>query len=417
MRVALYGNRGFSRQVLSHLLEDWDVVGVVGANPDEDAVQTGFVPIHEVAEDAGVPGIGVDDVNDHEVTSFLESVEPDVAVCAGWTQIIDEELLGIPADGTWGLHASDLPQGRGGAPVNWSIIHGEPAVTMSLFEFVPEVDDGDVLGQRSVPVEDRDTVGTVYDRLTVASFDLLDDALERLEAGGLNPVSQNRAEATYRPNRTPDDGWMDWRASARDQYNFVRALTDPYPGAFTFFDSDRLTVWDAEPRGEACADAASGEVIRVIDGAGVDVCTGGEVLRLRRVQLGDRPRLWADEFADRLNVTPGRVLGRTDDVPEDWFYTGIRDADGGTRYDTNLQPGETGVIQAVVASPTTPREFHVEATLGGRTLIETTHRVHGEEFVAVRFETAETGIHTLKVAFDRGGDRMDTRYLKVFVTE
>jgi methionyl-tRNA formyltransferase len=152
MRVTLYGNRGFSRQVLSHLLDDWEVVGVVGANLDEDEVQTGFVPVHEVAEDAGVPSIGVDDVNDPEVASFLESVEPDIAVCAGWTQIIDEELLGIPTEGTWGLHASDLPRGRGGAPVNWSIIHGEPEVTMSLFEFVPEVDDGDVIGQRSVPV-------------------------------------------------------------------------------------------------------------------------------------------------------------------------------------------------------------------------------------------------------------------------
>jgi methionyl-tRNA formyltransferase len=257
----------------------------------------------------------------------------------------------------------------------------------------------------------------VYDRLTVASFDLLDEALERLEAGHLDPMSQDRAEATYRPNRKPKDGWIDWRMSSRDQYNFVRALTDPYPGAFTFFESDRLTVWDTRTRAEECPDAAPGEVVRVIDGVGVDVCTGGEVLRLKRVQLGDRPQMWADEFADRHGVTSGRVLGRADDVPEGWFYTGIRDCDGSTHYDTNLRPGETCVIRAVAASPTTPREFRMEATLGGRTLVETTRQVHGEESVEVRFRPAETGIRTLTVAFSSDGDRIDTRYLKVFVTE
>lgn len=396
-------------------MDEWNVVGVVGANPDEEE-QTAFVPVHEVAEAAGVPGVGVDDVNSPEVRSFLESVEPDVAVCAGWTQIIDEDLLDIPAEGTWGLHASDLPRGRGGAPVNWSIIHGKPDVTMSLFEFVPEVDDGDVLGKRTVPVEDRDTVETVYDRLTVASFDLLDEALGSLERGRLDPSEQDRTAATYRPNRTPEDGRIDWRASSRDQYNFVRALTEPYPGAFTFFESERLTIWAAEPVAEQCPDAVPGEVVRVVDGGGVDVCTGGEVLRLQRVRLGDRPAMWADEFADRHGVTSGRVLGAPGDVPDDWFYTGIRDGDGGTRYDTNLRPGETGAIRAVVDSSATPRDVRVEATLDGRQVVETTRTVHGEASVEFQYGSDEPGIKTLKVAFSCDGDRVDTRYLKVFVT-
>lgn len=412
LRIALLGSREFSRQILSHLHSvGWNVVLAIGAEGGLAASQAGHTSMAEFCQREGIPYVGTDDIRDEDVRTRLEAADPVVGLCCGWTQIVPEAVLGIPDRGFWGLHASSLPEGRGGAPVNWQLIHGEDRVGLSLFEFVPEVDHGDVVDQTVVPVEPRDDVATVYDRVTLAAFELLDRALGALARGDVEKTPQRYADATYLPQRKPEDGLIDWGRPALEQWNWIRALTKPYPGAFTFVDGRKLTVWDSSLVGDD-TDATDGEIIDVEPGRGVDVATGGEVLRLDRVQVDSGPAVWADELE---LLAPGTIIGRPADFP-DWLYTGIRDSTGGVHYVTNVQVGDAATFRAVCCSHGAVRDVEVDVTLDGARHSSSRLTVDGwcHEDVVVRPSTS--GPHTLTVAFSEGGTVVDTRTLKLYAS-
>jgi len=413
LRVVVVGNRDFSRQVLAAVAEEHEIVGIVGPDTEPQAGPPGYTSFHETAARHGAPVLATGGLGDPETIDSLERVRPDVCLCAGWTEIIPTETLAVPSNVFLGLHASTLPKNRGGAPVNWAIIRGEDEVGLSLFEFVEEVDDGDVYAQTSVPIAKRDDVGTVYDRLTLAARELARDSLAEIAADEAMPTPQDWSAATYLPQRKPEDGIIDWTRSASALVDWIRALTDPYPGAFTFHDGHRLTVWSAEEV-ERRAESAPGTIISVDDGAGVAVATGDGELCLYRAQFDDGPVAWADNRAESWGLRPGERLGQPDDYPE-WTYTGIRDADGGFDYKTNLTVGDTAEIQAVVCSHSVEVSVDVTATVGGTTLVDRTITVDSRENVPVRVEPSDEGVHTLRISFD-APERSDTRYLNVYAS-
>jgi methionyl-tRNA formyltransferase len=417
MRTVLVGNRALAKHVLRRMLEtDWTVVGAVTPPADSSMAlgQAGFEPLADVAEAHGLPLVEATDINDPGTVSEIASLDPDLCVCPGWSQILDESVLDVPTRGFVGFHASDLPRGRGGAPVNWSLIHGRDAVWLSLFYYTTGVDAGEVIEQRRVPIAPRDDVATVLDAVAVAARDIVDDARGPLAEGRVDATPQDLSRATYRPRRQPQDGLIDWSRPGDAVYDWVRAQTRPYPGAYTFLDGEWLTVWECEPV-DVGASGPPGEVLAVTEGAGIDVATGDGRVRLARVQLDDEPAMWADTLAKRRGIAPGQRLS-TDQAPPEWTYTGIRDASGGTRYATNLSPGETGTVTAVAVAPTESRRITVRATLDGDRLLEKTLTVEGRATVPIEYAPEQRGTHGLNVAFE-SDDRLDTRYLKVFVAD
>jgi methionyl-tRNA formyltransferase len=416
LRLLLVGSRTYSRRVLVHLHEEgWPVVGAVGRLPGENTDRTGADSFRDVCERGDVTLVLPEDINDPDVVETLSELEPDLGVCCGWTQIIAPEVLDVPTHGFVGVHASPLPEGRGGAPVNWQLIRDRDAVGVSLFEFTPEVDHGDIIEQRSVPVERRDDISTVYDKVTAATFDLLDDGLAAFADGVADGTPQRFADATYLPNRAPQDGLIDWSLSTVDQWNWIRALTHPYPGAFTFYEEDRLTVWEAKPTDRDGGDAENGEVIAVEPGRGLLVATGDGVVCLRRVQRDERPELWGDDFAARHNIGSEAVLGQPSDFP-DWLYTGIRGPEDGFDFETNAETGETVTVRAVALAHARERKVTIEAALDGDELIKTSVTVDGwtSRAVPVRLDTA--GPHTFRVSFAVDGETVDVRRLKLYAT-
>lgn len=430
MRTVVVGNRALARHVLRHLVEtDWMVVGVVEPSGRAASRQANFESMAELAERHDLDRITTPDINDAETRDRLAALDPDLCVCPGWHQIIGQSVLDVPTEGFVGFHSSPLPRGRGGAPVNWSLIHGEESVTISLFYYTTGVDAGDVLSQRAVPVEPRDDVSTVFDRLAVAACDAIDDVAGVLRdgRGRGRATAQSLAEATYRPRRQPQDGLVDWEQSPGELVNWIRAQTHPYPGAYTFFDRTRLRIWDATvpaggDRSDGGGDAEErydpGTVLAVVPGRGIDVATGGGVVRLTRIQAGTRPERWADEVARNRSggLSIGDRLGRHH-APDDWLYTGVRDADDGTRYETNLARGETAKLSAVLDAPNGDRRVSVAASVDGETVVDRTVRVRGRVAIPVSYGANETGTSTLELTFEEDDERVDTRYLKFFVTD
>jgi methionyl-tRNA formyltransferase len=224
---------------------------------------------------------------------------------------------------------------------------------------------------------------------------------------------QDVSNATYYPQRKPDDGLVDWSWNARFIFNWIRAQTHPYPGAFTFYDERKLYLWRAEHIDVNCSDKIPGEVIEIINGSGIDVCVGDGALRLIRVQSENFPPEWADHFAHRNEIRSGTVLG-TDNAFPDWIYTGIRDEEGRFDYETNLRKGDVGRIQAVCCSQKSPRNIQIITSLNNTNIHEEQLHVDGWNRTTISFSVDSVGPHNLKVEFYEDEERIDMRYLKLY---
>lgn len=176
----------------------------------------------------------------------LERLAPDLLLALGWYYMVPRRVRARAPRGCLGIHASLLPRFRGGAPLNWAIIEGERETGVTLFHLEDGVDDGDVVAQGTVTIGDDDTIATVYERATRASIELLRRELPRLADGTATRTPQDHSKATSYPQRSPEDGRIDWSWSPRRIRDFIRAQTRPYPGAWTVIDGRKVILWDAE---------------------------------------------------------------------------------------------------------------------------------------------------------------------------
>ncbi len=414
MRTVIVGNRKLARHLLRHTLaEGWNVIGALVPASELAAKQANFVSVSELVADTACQIHETEDINSTETFEWLDSLDPDLCFCGGWSQIIDKKILDIPNRGFLGFHSSRLPEGRGGAPVNWSLIDGADEVWISLFHYEPGVDAGDVLAQGSIPVKQRDDIGTVFDALASEACRLTTSVRTDLEAGAVDTKPQSLSAASYRPRRQPQDGIIDWHREPDAQYDWIRAQTDPYPWAYTFYQETKLTVWEATPVDTSVGDAVPGEIIEIIPGEGVDVCTGSGAIRLTRLKPDDRPSQWADCYASEVGLSIGETLGRQH-APDEWHYTGIRGSESPTTFDTNLRLGENGKL-TLVSFAGSAFDLSVSVTLDGANIFESVVAVADDYRETVVYEPTETGTHTVAVRFSVAGERIDTRYLKVFV--
>lgn len=265
---------------------------------DAAAQLSGAVDLATPARAAGVPVCLAKNINDPECVAFIRAIAPDVLLVIGWTQLVKEELLAIPRL-SLGFHASLLPKYRGRAPINWALIHGERETGNTLIVLAKGADAGDIVAQRKIAITDQDDCATLYDKVAATEVDMLREVLPLIEAGRMPRRGQDDAAATVMPKRRPEDGRIDWSRGARELYDWIRALTHPYPGAFTSLEGRRVFVWRAAlpmPDEAQAARMAPGTIGRDPDG-GVVVATGRGRLRLLSLQREGDAEISAREAA------------------------------------------------------------------------------------------------------------------------
>jgi methionyl-tRNA formyltransferase len=414
MRTVIVGNRKLARYLLRHLLEhDWNVVGVLVPEGDLATEQANFTPVDDLVVDTDCELHKVEDINDEKTVTWLNTVDPDLCLCGGWSQIIKKRVLNVPNRGFFGFHSSQLPKGRGGAPVNWRLINGDEEVWISLFEYVSDIDAGDILAQGSVSVQPRDNVKTVFDALASEACRLVSSIRSELIHKSAQRIPQEIENATYRPRRQPKDGLIDWQNDPETLYNWIRSQTKPYPGAYTFYDNERLTIWRSEPVSRTSSnDPDPGEVLEIVDGEGIEIQGQGGVIRLTRVQHGDRPPSWADHYARKVGVSPGDRFGQ-EWAPDDWIYTGLRGLLGTSGFDTNLGVDEIGSLD-IVAFSGSSHEVSISVSIDSKQVLHESAVVDDVYRDEVRYQFTEPGIHSISVVFNTSEDT-DTRHLKIFV--
>jgi methionyl-tRNA formyltransferase len=184
---------------------------------------------------------------DESIHDTLKNWKPDCLLVVGWYHMIPPSILELaPA---FGLHASLLPDYSGGAPLVWAIINGEKTTGITLFRMDTGVDNGPIVASRESDILGSDTIATLYNRIEVLGLELLSVHLEEMAAGTVATHSQDESARRVFPQRSPADGRLDWKSSSEVLYNFVRAQTRPYPGAFTYCRGEKITIWNAESSG------------------------------------------------------------------------------------------------------------------------------------------------------------------------
>lgn len=274
----------------------------------------------------GIPLIKVDTMNNPEAIQKLKRLKPDLIFVDGWAEKLSPEVLEAVPDRFVCLHPSLLPKARGGATLNWALIHGEKDWGITLFYLVQEIDKGDIIAQEHFTLEDRDDIQTAFEKATLAALDLLQRTLPQLRSGKADRRLQNHNEATFFRRRVPSQGEIDWSLPAQRIYNLIRALTRPYPGAFFNFNGRKVFVWkgyvEKEPAipaiHERQLDFSSswipGKLICVIPGVGIKVlCSDGSLI-LTMVQPEGDPCLWADQWFKRYEIKEGVMLGAKSEV-------------------------------------------------------------------------------------------------------
>ena len=254
---------------------------------------------------AGVPVVLAHDVNDRHVVSAISAMSVDLLVAVGWNSLIGRDLLAVPASGCVGFHASMLPLNRGHAPVNWAILRGESATGNTMMLLDAGVDTGDIIAQRTIPIGPDDTCGTIYRQVARTGADMLRDQLPRLLDGTVQRRPQPSAASGHPlPRRTPDMGVIDWDRPPRAIHDWVRALTVPYPGAFTRLNDRPVMIWATRCPGEVEPLGSPGELLRY-EQDGIRVGThAGSVVVTRMSHPGERP-VAADLWCRRSDLAPG----------------------------------------------------------------------------------------------------------------
>ena len=312
MRIVVMAYQDIGYVCLDELLALRAEVALVVTHPDPVNENIWFRSVADRARKAGLPVLRPPSVNAPDVVAAIAGLAPDFLFSFYFREIIGPDLLGLARRGALNLHGSLLPRYRGRCPVNWVLIHGERETGVTLHYMEAKPDRGDIVAQRAVPIADDDTALSLNRKLGEAARALLRATYPLLAAGTAPRIPQDHARATCFGGRRPEDGRIAWHRPARRLYDLIRAVTAPYPGAFTTYRGERLFVWWARPLDLGPRVGAPGEVVEIRPGAGVVVAAGSGALLLDRVQLAGHDEQRADELAVQTGLVMGERLGGDD---------------------------------------------------------------------------------------------------------
>jgi methionyl-tRNA formyltransferase len=307
MRCVVFAYHDVGYVCLQELLRAGADVAAVFTHDDDPNEEVWFRSVRQLAEAQHVPVFAPEWPNTPEWIARVAACQPDFIFSFYYRKLLSNEILATARRGALNLHGSLLPRYRGRCPVNWVLIHGERESGVTLHYMVEKADRGDVVAQRAVPITDDDTALTLFHKLTDAAAGLMREFYPRLAAGTAPRVAQDQSQASYFGGRRPEDGRIEWSHPARTVFNLVRAVTHPYPGAFTTWQGRTLYVWQTrlQPPVETVP-VVPGTIVAVRPELAVQTSSGA--LQLTRVQLEGDPEMPGAQWAESHSVREGDRL-------------------------------------------------------------------------------------------------------------
>jgi methionyl-tRNA formyltransferase len=223
-----------------------EIVGIVTLPGPIDPNRSGQCSFDEVAARLGAALVETRDINAGETLNVIRKLEPELVFVVGWSQLAHDPFIELASEGVFGMHPTLLPRHRGRAPIPWAILSGLARTGVTLFEIVDATaDSGAIIGQVVVDIAPDETATTLFERLADAHVELTRTFVPKLLTRTAPRFPQDPARASTWPKRTSAEGIIDWETRAPYLYDWVRAQTRPYPGAFTWFGDEKIVVWRA----------------------------------------------------------------------------------------------------------------------------------------------------------------------------
>lgn len=267
-------------------------------NPQENVY---FRSVAKLCANKGIPAYVPDQIDHPLWKKRIADLNPDFIFSFYYRDLIPGSILGLAKKGAFNLHGSLLPRYRGRAPLNWALVNGEDCTGLTLHYMVDKADAGDIVGQGKVLIEDADTALTLQEKMTAAAASLLKEQLPLIATGKASRTAQDDSKATYFGRRTPADGYIDWNQPARNVRNLIRAVTLPYPGAFTYAGDRKVIVWEAK----LTAGAANKEPGTVLSESPLTIACADGALTIAAGQIEDGIYLSGAQLAGELNLVAG----------------------------------------------------------------------------------------------------------------
>ncbi|UXH45463.1 methionyl-tRNA formyltransferase [Rossellomorea vietnamensis] len=295
-KVIFMGTPDFSVPVLQSLIDEkYDVIAVV-TQPDRPVGRKRILtppPVKVAAEKHGIPVYQPEKIKNEEELNQVLELKPDLIVTAAFGQILPNKLLEAPKYGCINVHASLLPELRGGAPIHYSILQGKGKTGITIMYMVEKLDAGDIISQVEVEIEERDHVGTLHDKLSAAGAKLLIDTIPPLLRGEISPVKQDDSKATFARNIKREQEKIDWTRDGEEIYNHIRGL-HPWPVAYTTLDGSVMKVWWGEK--VSVTPSSPGKIIG-IEEDGFVVSTGNSTgIKITDLQPSGKKRMSARDY-------------------------------------------------------------------------------------------------------------------------
>lgn len=303
------GTPDFAVPVLSRLLDEGHDVAAVYSRPDRPAGRGRKLVPTPTKRYAGKHGIEVrqpKSLRSADALTGLVSLSPDVVVVAAYGLFLPPDALRIPPLGCLNIHPSLLPRYRGPSPVVSAILNGDYETGVTIIKLDEGMDNGPILAQARVPLDERETAPDLTHRLFDLGADLLVDTLPRWASGDIQATPQDESQATITPLIKKENGEIDWTRDAARIARMVRAY-QPWPGTFTYWDGKQLKILEAT---SMAGDAQPGQVVALDDGR-IGIGTGNGLLALNRIQIEGRRPSDAQDFARGYPDLSGAELGRS----------------------------------------------------------------------------------------------------------
>ena len=246
MKILYISHNLFGLNCLHEILDNGgDVIAIWTIDQSLSSNISDYVEFDDVAKEYHIPLHKCRKIDEAAIAQIKE-LNPDIIFVFGWSQLLPNELLDLPAKGCIGMHPTLLPKGRGRAAIPWALIKGHTKTGLTMFYLSEGADTGDIIGQKEIIIDFEDNARTLYSKVILAGGVLISEYLPQLENDSAPRIKQDDQDATIWPKRIPEDGLIDWTKSSLEIYNWIRGLAPPYPGAFTYYLNEKVHIYSAK---------------------------------------------------------------------------------------------------------------------------------------------------------------------------